>query len=71
MAKVFIITEVEMNSLITSLHMEEMKRANHLVRKEEVLSPEENNRLASVHRAFHMVCIRWAQSMGFEKTGMF
>ena len=73
MARVYMITEPEMQALLDSLEMREMARANHLLggfgtgdEKLARLSPEENNRLSNVHRAFHMICVRWAQEMGFK-----
>lgn len=64
MAKVYIVTEEEMNSLIDSLKLKAMEEANHI--RGQNLTADEQNRLDGVHRAFHYIVIRWAQSMGFS-----
>lgn len=75
MAKVYIITEAEMNSLMDQLELQNMRDKNMIIggfsvedRQEryDKLSPDEQNRLNAVHRAFHFVCVRWAQEMGFR-----
>lgn len=75
MARIYQITEPEMQSLLDQLEMKNMIDSNHLIgghdladrqQRYETLSPNEKNRLSSVHRAFHMVCVRWAQEMGFK-----
>ncbi len=75
MARVYLITEPEMQSLLDQLQLQEMVDKNYIIggnsvedrqQRYESLSPEEKNRLAGVHRAFHMICVRWAQEMGFK-----
>ncbi len=75
MARVYMITEPEMNALLDSLKMQSMLDMNHIIggfdvddrkARYETLSPDEKNRLQTVHRAFHMICVRWAQEMGFK-----
>lgn len=68
MARVYLITEAEMNSLLDQLQLKEMSNKNILIHPDrwDKLSPDEHNRLSSVHRAFHLVCVRWAQEMGFK-----
>ena len=75
MARVYLITEPEMQGLLDQLELREMIDKNHIIggtsvddRRErfENLSPDEKNRLDCVHRAFHMICVRWAQEMGFK-----
>lgn len=65
MAKQYVITEEEMNGLLDQLKLKEMERAN-IMRENAPLSPDEQNRLNAVHRSFHMVCVRWAQAIGFD-----
>ncbi len=78
MARVYIITEPEMQGLIDQLQLQDMLDKNHIIggfsnedRNErfENLSSDEKNRLNTVHRAFHYVCVRWAQEMGFKMGG--
>lgn len=75
MARVYVITEPEMQALIDQLELTSMLDMNHLIGGSSVedrrqrydnLTPDEKNRLSSVHRAFHMICVRWAQKMGFK-----
>lgn len=75
MARVYMITEPEMQGLLDQLKMTEMIDKNHIIggtsvedrqQRYETLSPDEKNRLMNVHRAFHMICVRWAQEMGFK-----
>jgi hypothetical protein len=75
MAIQYVITEAEMNSLMDQLKLENMLDKNLMIgghspedRKSryDSLTPEEQNRLNGVHRAFHYVCVRWAQEMGFK-----
>lgn len=63
MARVYVITEAEMQGLIDQL---EMKSMDNRATRYETLSADEKNRLSGVHRAFHMICVRWAQEMGFS-----
>lgn len=69
------ITEPEMQGLLDQLELKEMVDKNYLIggfdsddrtKRYEALSPDEKNRLSGVHRAFHMICVRWAQEMGFK-----
>jgi hypothetical protein len=57
------ISEAEMQGLMDQLELAEMQRRSN---RQQNLSPDEQNRLADVHRAFHHVCVRWAQEMGFR-----
>ena len=75
MARVYMITEPEMQGLLDQLELMSMIDKNHLIgghsvedRREryESLTPDEKNRLSGVHRAFHHICTRWAQEMGFK-----
>ena len=75
MARVYMITEPEMQGLLDQLEMKSMVDMNHLIGGHgveerqahyESLAPDEKNRLSTVHRAFHMICVRWAQEMGFK-----
>ena len=68
MARVYVITETEIQSLLDQLELKSMSDKNILVHPDQwdKLSPDEHNRLDSVHRAFHYVCVRWAQEMGFK-----
>jgi hypothetical protein len=74
-ARVYIITEPEMQGLFDQLELQSMVDKNVLIggfdvadrnARYEALSPEEKNRLNGVHRAFHFICVRWAQEMGFK-----
>lgn len=74
MARVYVITEAEMQGLFDQLSLKSMLDMNHIIggfsvedraKRYESLSSEEKNRLATVHRAFHHICVRWSQSMGF------
>ena len=68
MARIYIITEPEMQGLLDQLELKAMSDKNILVHPDQwnKLTPDEHNRLSSVHRAFHLVCVRWAQEMGFK-----
>lgn len=75
MACVYVITESEMQGLIDQLELKSMVDKNYIIggydvadrnKRFENLSSDEKNRLSCVHRAFHMVCVRWAQEMGFN-----
>ena len=64
MAKVYIITEEEMHSLITQLKLESMSECNILTK-----DPNDYDKPATMkdcHRAFHFVVVRWGQSVGFS-----
>lgn len=75
MARVYMITEPEMQGLLDQLQMTEMIDKNLMIgghdtddrrKRYKALTPDERNRLSSVHRSFHMICTRWAQEMGFK-----
>lgn len=75
MARVYMITEPEMQGLLDQLHLNEMVDKNYIIggydtddrrKRYEAMTPEEQNRLSGVHRSFHMICTRWAQEMGFK-----
>lgn len=70
MDRVYMITEPEMQGLMDQLHLAHMLSNNHIMHGGppafEKLTPDERNRLETVHRAFHHVCVRWAQDMGFK-----
>lgn len=75
MAIQYVITPEEMNSLLDQLQLQSMIDKNHIIGgydpedrrvRYENLSPDEKNRLNDVHHAFHNVCVRWAQEMGFK-----
>lgn len=62
MAKQYVVTEEEMMSLIESLELAKMRQeANHAP-----TSPIHKQDIDNVHRAFHFVTVRWAQSIGFN-----
>jgi hypothetical protein len=69
MARVYQITEEEMQSLIESLELHKL-REPHRGYLGPDLSHEERNRLEPVvndlHRGFHFHVVRWAQKMGFD-----
>lgn len=68
MARVYMITEPEMQGLMDQLELKQMSDKNVLIHPDKLatLTPGERNRLEGVHRAFHFVCVRWAQEMGFK-----
>lgn len=68
MARVYMVTETEMQSLLDQLELKSMSDKNVLIHHDQwnKLSVDEHNRLSDVHRAFHYVCVRWAQEMGFK-----
>ena len=75
MARVYVITEPEMQGLLDQLELKSMLDKNHIIggfgradraARFEALTPDEQNRLNTVHRAFHFICVRWAQEMGFK-----
>ena len=75
MARVYMVTEPEMQGLMDQLKLQSMLDANYILggfsvedrqQRFDALSPDEQNRLNGVHRAFHMICVRWAQEMGFK-----
>lgn len=67
MARIYQITEAEMQGLFDQLELQSMLDKNHMIGPAQYakLTSDERNRLEGVHRAFHFVCVRWAQDMGF------
>lgn len=74
MARQYVITEAEMQGLFDQLKLQSMLDMNHIIggfltedrqARFEALSTDEKNRLNTVHRAFHYICVRWSQEMGF------
>lgn len=70
MARQYVVTEEEMLSLIESMELQKLRDANicdPLIRE---LSAEDYRKLLpaieSLHRGFHMVAVRWVQSVGFS-----
>lgn len=61
MARVYMITEEEMQSLIDSLELQKF-RDNNIWHDR----PEEPVTADGMHRAFHYVVVRWAQGVGFK-----
>ena len=62
MAKQYVVTEEEMMSLIESLELAKLRlRDSHAP-----TSPLHKQDIDDVHRTFHGVTVRWAQSMGFN-----
>lgn len=57
----YVVTEVEMNSLFDQLKLESMRETGYF-RGE----PERPVTLYDMHRSFHTVTVRWAQSVGFK-----
>lgn len=75
MARVYVITEPEMQALLDQLELKSMIDKNLIIggfseedrrKRYDDLSSDEKNRLMGVHKAFHMVCVRWSQEMGFK-----
>ena len=62
MARQYVITEEEMMSLLESLELTSMRAQN----SHAVNSPIHKLDIDSVHRQFHGVTVRWAQSVGFD-----
>jgi hypothetical protein len=63
MAKQYVVTEEEFHSLIDSLMLADYSRP-HKNNPDNLLTPQEANRLNSVHRHFHHYVVRWIQAMG-------
>lgn len=68
MAQAYIITETKMKSLFDRLELQSMRDNNIAIHPDQwdKLTPDERNRLSGMHRAFHFVCVRWSQEMGFS-----
>jgi hypothetical protein len=62
MAKVYLVTDEEMQSLIESLELERLRKENYLRAFSAEDRPEQT--VDSLHRAFHSVAVRWAQAVG-------
>jgi hypothetical protein len=62
MARVYIVTEEEMISLVESLELEKLRAAGHFRGS----NPEQEQIRSDMHRTFHMVAVRWVQAMGFK-----
>ena len=59
MAKVYLVTEEEMQSLIDGLELSKMRQQN--------VGPKENSQaISDMHRSFHYVAVRWAQAVGYK-----
>ncbi len=69
MAKQYVVTEEEFMSLIEQLELQKLRDRNICDPGRE-WPPEDKRRLEpaidSMHRGFHMVAVRWVQSMGFS-----
>jgi hypothetical protein len=61
MARVYMITEEEMQSLLDSLELSKLRQQNAI----EKHAPEWFE-IDKMHRSFHFVAVRWAQSVGFD-----
>lgn len=76
MARQYVITEAEYQSLLDKLELAHMRAANindpyrHLDDAWRNLSDKEKEAakgaIDSIHRGFHIVVVRWAQEMGFD-----
>lgn len=68
MARVYMITETEMQSLMDQLELSSMADKNIFISKERLAKVSEETRtsISDMHRSFHYVCVRWAQEMGFK-----
>lgn len=62
MAKVYLITEEEMLSLLESLELHKLREQGHM----RGAKPEDDQIRSDMHRSFHFVAVRWAQSVGFK-----
>lgn len=60
MAKQYVITEEEFMSLIESLELVKLRKAN--VIRDNMKEPPS---WEDIHRSFHYVVVRWIQEMGF------
>lgn len=61
MAKQYVVTEEEMNSLLDQLKLQAMQETNSIMRDDLKKPPS----MHEVHRAFHFIVVRWAQAVGF------
>lgn len=62
MARQYVITEEEMMSLIEGLELAKLRVTNAHAPKSVVHDPN----IDGLHRQFHGVVVRWAQSVGFQ-----
>lgn len=62
MAKQYVITEEEMLSLIESLELAKLREMDAHAPNSIIHKPD----VDSLHRKFHYVAVRWAQSVGFD-----
>ena len=61
MAKQYVVTNEEFMSLIESLELVALRKANMM--REDMSQPP---RFEDIHRAFHYVVVRWVQAMGAD-----
>lgn len=61
MARVYLVTEEEMISLLESLELHKLRESGHFRGS----NPGEDDVRERMHRTFHFVATRWAQSIGF------
>lgn len=61
MAIQYVVTEEEMMSLIESLELHALRK-NNIMRADYSTPPTHEE----MHRSFHFVAVRWAQSIGFR-----
>jgi hypothetical protein len=68
MAIQYVITEVEMNSLMDQIKLQTMLDRNLIIHPDRYakLDTDAREAIADMHRSFHMVAVRWAQSIGFK-----
>lgn len=62
MARQYVITEEEMQSLIERLELAKLREMNNHA-PQSVIHRQE---IDDLHRLFHYVTVRWAQDMGFD-----
>ena len=62
MARQYVITEEEMMSLLESLELASLRARDSHATNAPIHKPD----IDSVHRHFHLVTVRWAQSVGFD-----
>ena len=64
MARVYLVTEEEMRSLLNTLKLESMSDCNLMTR--DSADYDKPATMRDCHRAFHLVVTRWSQSIGFD-----
>lgn len=62
MARVYMVTEEEMQSLIESLELTKLRESGHFRGSK----TEQDDIRESMHRTFHMVAVRWTQAVGYR-----